>query len=69
MLRAKIVLSQAEDRDSDNFKSRFREHPVPKVRDVYPKIGPAQHKRDKQPLVRVGRAGEHLGQRAGHAGS
>ena len=24
--------TQAEDRDRDRFKSRFKEHPVPKVR-------------------------------------
>ena len=54
MLRAQIVLSQTEDRDSDYFKSRFRVHPVLEVRAVHPKIG---------------RAAEYLGRRAGHAGS
>ena len=48
-LRAKIVLSQTEDRDSDYFKSRFREHPVLEVRAVHPKNRSEFHRRNKQP--------------------
>ena len=31
--QATKLLTQAEDRDRDRFKSGFKEHPVPKVRD------------------------------------
>jgi hypothetical protein len=52
MLRAKIdlrkhrcnqLLTQAEDRDRDGFKSRFKEHPFPKVRGV-PHLNPGSRK-------------------------
>ncbi len=70
MLRAKIVLSQSEDRDSDYFKSRFREHPVLEVRDVHPKIGPGSTQEGtSSPQSFVGRAAGHLGRRAPHSGS
>ena len=64
MLRAKRVLSQTEDRDSDYFMSRFRKHPVLEVRAVHPKIGPRSTDRNKQPPVlsrQGGRASRQTG--------